>query len=301
MKKLLLGLIVLSTIVLISCDKEENGATASLSSEEEAIVANDATIETVVESSDYEVDLYSGSTENINQLDSKLKSTDGWPFLGRYLIGFAPTVTVETTDGDFPKTITVDYGDSTVLHNGTVLSGVVTIVVTAPPRTDGAQKTVTYTNFYVDSINIAGSKVMTYSINEETGIIFSCVGNIIVTFSDGTSITRESEKTKQFAEGYDTPGDYSDDVFEITGYVNSTSSEGYTFSATIQEPLIKLGTCRYIVQGIVEFSRNGEVFAELNYGNQTCDDIATITKDGEETQITLGKRHRIRNNHLNGQ
>ncbi|NJO91796.1 MAG: hypothetical protein HC831_24620 [Chloroflexia bacterium] len=43
-------------------------------------------------------------------------------------------------------------------------------------------------------------------------------------------------------------------------------------------PLIRLGDCRYIVSGIVVMEKNEEVFATLDFGDGTCDDIATITK-----------------------
>jgi hypothetical protein len=198
-------------------------------------------------------------------------------------------------DGSFPVTITLDYGDSTVLMNGTVLSGTIVIVISAPPRTDGATRTVTFNDFYIDSINIAGTRTMTFSHVEGGGITNNLVGDIVVTFPDGTSIERHTEKTMTFVEGFDTFGDFSDDKFMITGFTNSVSSEGFTFSAVIVEPLIRLGTCRFIVQGVVQMSKNDEVMAELNYGDGTCDDVATITKNGETKQITIGRRHRIRN------
>lgn len=292
MKNLLLSLLAVVALVLFSCNKDESTPSNLINSEDEAIVANDAAAEEITEVADYEVDLFSGSTESINQAESSLKTTaDFW--WGRYRLGLPPVITIEKTDGGFPITITLDYGDGTELLNGRVISGTITIVVSAPPRTDGATRTVTYNNFYVDSVNIAGTRTMTF--NAENGISWSIVGTMVITFPDGTYITRETERTRAFVAGYDTPGDFSDDVFNINGYVNSVSSEGYTFSRLIVTPLVRLGTCRYIVEGIVQISRDGEVVAELNYGDGTCDDIATITKDGEEIQITLGIRHRIRN------
>jgi len=290
MKKLFLGLVVLSTIALFSCNKEN---TAILSSEEEAIVSNDAAAEAVVESADYEVELFTGSTESINQ-SSALKSANDQEILGRYRFGLPPVITIEKTDGGFPITVTLNYGDGIELKNGTIIKGSIVIVVSASPRTNGATRTTTFNNFYVDSVNIAGTRTLTFNRSDETGIGNSLVGDITLTFTDGTTIHRETEKTRSFVQGYDTPGDYSDDLFNITGFTNSVSSEGYTFSSTIIEPLVKTGTCRYIVKGIVQMTKNGEPFAELDYGNGDCDDIATITKNGESRQITLGKRHRIR-------
>ncbi|MFW5821666.1 MAG: hypothetical protein ACOCWA_10265, partial [Bacteroidota bacterium] len=85
---------------------------------------------------------------------------------------------------------------------------------------------------------------------------------------------------------------HSDDVILITGYVNYEAANGATFSKTIIYPLVKTGACRFMVEGIVSFTLNGEDFAELDYGDGTCDDVATITKDNETRQITIGKRLR---------
>jgi hypothetical protein len=290
MKKLFLSLVVLSTIVLFSCNKEES---AMLSSEDEAIVSNDAAAESLVESADYEVELFTGSAESISQ-SSSLKSADDESFLGRYRFGKAPLITIVSTNGGFPKTITLDYGDGIELLNGTTIKGKIVIVVSASPRTNGATRVTTFNSFYVDSVNIAGTRTITFNRSADNGITNNLVGDVTITFPDGTTIQRETEKTRTFVQGFNTPGDYSDDVFNITGFTNSVSSEGFTFSNTIVEPLVRTGTCRYIVKGAVEMAKNGAAFAELDYGNGECDDIATITKNGETRQITLGKRHRIR-------
>jgi hypothetical protein len=292
MKNLLLSLVVLLSIALFACNK---GELATFSSEDEAIVSNDAAAEAVVQSTDDEVDLFSSSNESIILAGSSLKSTDG-PFMGRYRFGKAPLITIETTNGGFPKTITLDYGTGTELLNGTTIKGKIVIVISASPRTNGATRVATFNNFYADSLNIAGTRTMTFSVSSNGAIVNNIVGLITLTFPDGTTIQRTTEKTRTFAEGFATPGDYSDDVFHITGFTNSVSSEGYNFSSTIVEPLVRLGTCRYIVKGTVSMSKNDKIIGELNYGDGACDDIATITKNGESRQITLGKRHKIRNN-----
>ena len=297
MKNLLFSLLALSTLILFSCNKDE--VSSLISSEEEAIISNDAAVGTVMESADYEVDLFTGSTESIDAAGAGLKSTEDFPFWGRYRFGKAPTIIIETTNGDFPKTITLDYGDGTELNNGTVISGSIVIVVSAPPRTDGATRVVTFNDFYVDSVNIAGTRTISFSASDEEGLTFTVVGDLVFTFTDGTYIERHAEKVRKLVEGYATHFDHSDDILHITGYVSSVSSEGYTFSRTIIDKLVRLGDCRYIVSGIVVMEKNDEVFAELNFGDGTCDDIATIIKDGEERQITLGKRHRIRNQNSN--
>ena len=293
MKNLLLSLVVLASVFMFSCNKEETGI---VSNEDEAIVSNDAAVDMVTDAADYEVELFTGSTESINLASGALKSTSNGPFGGWYRFGMPPEVIITLTDGGFPITVSLNYGEGIELMNGTTISGSIFITVSAKPRTAGAIRTVTFNNFYVDSVNIAGTRTMTFSVGEGGNIINNIVGSVVITFPDGTYITRETEKTREFYAGFDTPADHSDDIFHITGFTNSVSSEGFTFSNVIQVPLVRKGGCRYIVEGISALSKNGEVFAELNFGDGTCDDIATITKDGVERQITLGRRHRIYQN-----
>jgi hypothetical protein len=190
----------------------------------------------------------------------------------------------------------LDYSDTVELVNGSIITGKIIIVISAPPRTDLATRTITFENFYIDDVNVSGTRVITFHQSEGNGVSATIIGNIVITFADGSYIERTTERLREFYEGYDTPYDISDDKFMITGFTNSVSSEGFTFSAVIVEPLIRLGTCRFIVQGIVQMSKNDEVIAELNYGDGTCDDVAIISRNGETKQITLGRRHRIRNN-----
>jgi len=293
MKKLFLGLAAILSLTLLSCNKDDSGL---ISSEDEAIIANDAAAEAITETADYEIELFSGSDASVEIGDNSLKSLVACPFGGRYVVGQCPIVTIERTDGGYPITKTLDYTDTVELVNGMLISGKIIIVISAPPRTDGATRTVTFENFYIDDVKISGTRVITFHSGEGTGISATVEGDIMITFSDGTYIERTTEKLREFYEGYDTPYDISDDKFRITGFTNSVSSEGFTFSAVITEPIIRLGTCRFAVQGIVQMFKNDELRLELNFGDGTCDDVATISRNGETKQITLGRRFRIRNN-----
>ncbi len=121
MKNLFLSLLALATLVLFSCNKDEIGSSNLLSSEEEALVLNDAAAREVSEVVDYEVDLFSGSSESFNLVGSSLKTSGADFFGGRYRFGLPPVITIEKTDGGYPMTITLDYGEGTELINEEVL------------------------------------------------------------------------------------------------------------------------------------------------------------------------------------
>nr|WP_321406784.1 hypothetical protein [uncultured Carboxylicivirga sp.] len=300
MKKLAFAVIT-SVLVLTACNKNENLVPiqtiedVDLKMTTESVVTTDATLEDVVEATEYEVDLYSGTSEALSLVavetetpELKFGGNDN-PFRYRYRNGVCPNVNVDSENGTFPKIITIDYGDSTVLNNGRVISGIITIEISAPRTVSGATRTITFESFTVDSISIDGVIVKTFLLDEYT---ISITRNLTFTLPDGTTITIESERTKVWVEGMDTPFIHEDDVFEITGYSLISDSDGDEFKKEITVPLIKTGDCRYIVSGEVTLSQNEVVFAVIDYGDGTCDNIATYTTADGTTEFIIGQKVR---------
>jgi hypothetical protein len=291
MKKAIYLAAAFTAVTLLSCEEDLTNNT-DLTEQEEAVIMDDAASDNVIEATDYEVDFYSSSEETIDEINDEKKSA--WWYSGRYVNGEGPAVTVDPIGRAYPKTITIDYGDGVELVFGGVISGKIIIEVSARPLTDGATREITYENFYVDSINIEGGTIRTFTGTDSTERIFTSESNLILTFPDGTILNRTANKTRTLVEGFETPFvySYSDDKILIDGIVNYETSDGTTFSKTTITPLIKTGACRFIIEGVVSFTLNNEEFAVLDYGDGTCDDIATITKDGETRQITIGRRIR---------
>lgn len=290
-KTLLFFVTIIPALFLLSCDRDEELLGNILTDEQESVVTNDAATDNLSEAADYEIDYFTGSDQAIAGAEDVTKGTT--IFRPRYVDGVGPIVTINPVGYSFPKTITIDYGDGVELINGRTLKGVISIVASAPIFTNGATRTVNYQNFFVDSTQIAGEAVRTFSGTDSTERVFTNVSDLVITFADETVLLRHGQHTRNLAEGFETIFDHSDDLILITGSVNYTAEDQTTFGKTIIEPLTKRGGCRYIVQGVVEFNYNGEQFAMLDYGNGSCDDVATIIKDGETVQITLEHRRRF--------
>lgn len=293
MKKVITILIAIFLTTFYACEENEDTLSGKLTEEEEAMVTIDASADNVTEALDYEVDYFTSSTGSIESLEKNYKSSEQIGWGRRFLLGVAPEITVEPEGPDFPKTITIDYGDGMELLNGRIISGIISIEVSAPPLSDGATRYITFENFAIDTVQITGYGIRTFTGTSETERRFSCENELTFTFTDGTVLHRDGERERILVEGFENTYDYSDDLITITGFVNYQVEGGSSFSKTIIDPLLKTGTCRFVVQGVVSFSFNAEVFAELDYGDGTCDDIATITKDGETRQITIGQRRRF--------
>lgn len=76
---------------------------------------------------------------------------------------------------------------------------------------------------------------------------------------------------------------YYDNVIAISGTVNGTNSdkkERRNYSGTINSPLIKAASCRYISGGKITLSPDRLYDKVVEYGNGECDNKATSTAGG---------------------
>ena len=67
------------------------------------------------------------------------------------------------------------------------------------------------------------------------------------------------------------------------------------YKRNIIKPLVKIDGCDYIVEGKIEYIKNGSVVVTVDFGDGECDDIATKTVDGVDKEIKLnkkGKKHK---------
>ncbi|WP_317898096.1 hypothetical protein [Aurantibacillus circumpalustris] len=63
------------------------------------------------------------------------------------------------------------------------------------------------------------------------------------------------------------------------------------YDKKIVKPLVKTENCKYIVEGIIKYFKDGKWVSTVDYGDGTCDDIATKTwKDGSKTFSLSGKK-----------
>ena len=58
----------------------------------------------------------------------------------------------------------------------------------------------------------------------------------------------------------------------------------------IIKPLVKIDGCDYIVEGKIEYIKNGVVLATVDFGDGECDNVATKTFDGVDHKIKLNKK-----------
>ena len=295
MKKLMGLAIIALGIFLFSCQDERVTDPANdevLTEKAAEITLNEAEMESASTEVNYEVDFYANAEV---RLCSGFGMGKFWKWGNhlRYKINNCPLVNIESETDGYPKTITLDYGDSTVLRSGKVLSGIVVIEISGPRLSEDYARLVTYQDFGVDSLLINGTASVAFTRGEDVFRTFE--STITFTLADGTTVDRESVRQWQWIAGLDTDVDQTDDKIQITGYSNAETSDGVVYKKEIVEPLIRMRYCRYIVQGLVEITMNGELVSSLDYGDGECNDMAILTKDGEtyEVELPFGRCVRI--------
>ena len=204
---------------------------------------------------------------------------------------------VEVTDsgeGVYPRTLVLDFGDGCEDEQGRVRSGQIHIEMSGAMLTNGSIRTVTMSDFQVGEVSITGTRVTTSLGYTESGNpAFDRVVELDMV-RNGNTMSREHATSVVWISGHETP-ECGDNVFEITGSGNCTRPNGAVVSRTILEALVLDHACGYIVQGVVVVDApNGP--REIDFGDGTCDSLASMTVDGETIEIDLNnfgcrKRH----------
>ncbi|WP_299118537.1 hypothetical protein [uncultured Tenacibaculum sp.] len=188
----------------------------------------------------------------------------------------------ETATG---KIVTLDFGDGCEGKRGREFAGKIIIEYV---KTDSSfSKTVTFENFSVEGNSVEGGKsIVKVKENSNGNPEATFTIDIKITLESGVEITKKGTKVKEKIEGADTDN-RGDDVYSISGSWESINKNGVVKTATITTNLRREWACKYIVSGVIELSRDGAT-ATLDFGDGSCDNVATLTNaNGDTKEITL--------------
>ena len=193
---------------------------------------------------------------------------------------------VDTTDG---KIVTLDFGTGCIGRKGKEFAG--KIIIEYVRTATGFSKTVTFENFSVEGNAIEGEKsIAKVKENANGNPEATFTVDIKITLTTGEEITKKGTKVKEKIAGADTK-DRGDDVYSISGNWESVDKTGIIKTALITTNLRREYACKYIVSGVVQITKDGDA-STLDFGDGTCDNLATLTDStGSSTEITL-KEHK---------
>ncbi|MFN8281952.1 MAG: hypothetical protein U0U67_01995 [Chitinophagales bacterium] len=207
------------------------------------------------------------------------------------LLGCA-TVTKDSLSS--PKKITIDFGSGCTNANGVTRKGKIFVTYTGAYRAAGTVIHITSEDYYVNSNKVDIDRTVTNNGENAAGhLTFSIVANRKVTFTDGTfSTSSTDDKVREWMEGSNTPHDFSDDVYKVTGTGTHTSRKGIVYDVSILTALTRKVSCHQFTAGDVKIIRHGQRdrYGVIDFGNGDCDDEATVTLDNGRV-YTISLRH----------
>ncbi|MBN4081577.1 hypothetical protein JYU23_00445 [bacterium AH-315-C07] len=279
MKKLTfkMFMLVLCTtgIVLYSCNKDEDDVTEDALTDV-TTAADNSTAESLF------ADLFDQADQGADEAEST----------GKTNADTCKTVTVVMLDTTTNKReITIDFGTGCTGLDGRVRKGKIIVTLTGKHRESGSSLVAVPQDFYVNDYKIEGTKTVSNNgRNADSNYTYTItvVGGKITFPDDTTVITREATRTREWAEGDDTPWpDVLDDVYLITGSSSGTNRVGSSFTTNITTELRKEIGCKWIVSGVIELTPSGKTTRVIDYGDGTCDNKAHVTVGSFEKDIIL--------------
>lgn len=199
--------------------------------------------------------------------------------------GDCPSVTFAQPKGTWPNTITLDYSDAGCTKGGHTYQGKIIINQTNAMNVDGAVRTLSFDQFFIEGVQIEGSKTITNAGVNTSGLpSFNVNVDETLTFPDGTTATHQAVRNRVMTEGSGTQARF-DDVWTITGNASGVNRKGDSYTVTITTPLVKKNPCAWIGAGVIEFTVNN-LTRSLDFGDGACDRDATLTlANGTEKNV----------------
>jgi hypothetical protein len=281
MKTRILSCLFFLALVAVGCNKDDDDKTTS------AFNADNARISTEIDGiSD---DVTSIAEEQYNEMQTAYGRTTNIQTL---LPSCASVSTAESDSGNV-WTSTITFSDGCTLNNGNAVSGSIIVSGSTDFSTDSYTLTYTFNNFYHNNRHVDGTRTVVFTwqgtpLQAADHMVANVEMHFTVTYPNGNSYTRNGHRIRELYQGYQTPFNWADNVYSVTGNWTTTFPGGGTLTTTILSPLIIEMTCPNIVSGTLQITANTNG-AVVDYGDGSCDNQATLTiNSGTPTEITLG-------------
>jgi hypothetical protein len=284
--KFLLFVSLLSITIFVGCSSNETTDAAATS---KTITTDDAIANSEIDATVDDISIIAEDQYSVQQSTTSRTST---PI--KSILPLCATITTVLTSDTYTRTI--DFGtDGCTLPNGNVVKG--KIIISFSKNFLTPSKTISYTlvGFYHNGKLIEGNKTISREL--KTTDLLATVHpvtthsvDVKITFPDGKVYSRIGTRVREMVEGYDTIGNWEDNVFLVSGNNITTFPNGAKYTFTITTPLRIALSCKmpFPVKGVVEIVKN-DAKATLDYGNGDCDKLATITINGVSKEIELRK------------
>ena len=208
---------------------------------------------------------------------------------------------ISESDTSFPKTIKIDYGTGCTSHRGHVKKGKIIVEISDSMLVAGSIKTVRSEDFYVDNMKIdIAAVIKNMGKNNKGNWVVITKYDEIINSPSGNILKESYCDTTEWLSGFETV-EVSDDVFYKSGSGVKTLNDSIKYSHNIILPLLYDRSCEsLILSGIIDIYRKDK-HAVIDYGNGTCDNIATVTYNDTTETIDLKRFHFQKGGHFERQ
>jgi hypothetical protein len=207
------------------------------------------------------------------------------------------SITLLNAPNRFPMKIVIDFGSGCLGRDGHTRSGKIITEYSGKLTEPGNSATTRFEGFKFDSISVQGThKITNTTASGSNQRQFTIdVTDAKLSKPNGDYSMWTSHRVITQIEGNGTPLYPLDDIFKVTGSAHGQVKHGdliYGWQSEITEPLIKKFSCHWISQGVIKVRRetlstNSQWVAGLDYGQGSCDFLATLTINGVSHQILL--------------
>ena len=195
------------------------------------------------------------------------------------------TITITPASG-FPKTILIDFGVSCTDQRGNTRSGKIRIVLSDSVRKTNSTAVMTFENYFVNSYKKEGTITWTNTSTPGTRSWTRLTENGKVTAPDNRYWLHSGIRYVVQTAGVNTPMNLLDDIYSITGTHSVTNSSGKTRDCNVLDALQKKTACHNIDKGTLKVQGPNH-YAIINFGDGTCDNLATISIDGRPARTII--------------
>ena len=282
--KIVSGIAIVMLSFFISCDSTNDGNDNNPTLTAKDIAVN-SKIDVAIDDVVYIVeDQYTAQQSISNRSSTASKS----------ILPTCATFTTVLVDGTWTRTI--DFGSAgCTLPNGNVLKGKIIISFSNDFTSKSRTLLYRFVDFYHNGKLLQGNKSITYESKSTELLatehpVMTFTVDMKITFDDGKVYSRTGTTVKETIEGNETPLNWEDNVFLVTGNSATSLANGDTVTTVITTPLRYITSCKlpFPVSGIVSITKNTSV-GTLDFGDGKCDNLATLTIDGVTKDINLEK------------
>lgn len=185
------------------------------------------------------------------------------------------------------RELTVNFDPEGCLIRDHLYRGQMVLTYERDPQAQQVTLSYVLNDFYFDDKQVLGSSSILKELSNTNGNPqYTHTVDLTVVWPNGIQASREGQIIREWIEGFNTDV-FTDNVFEITGYWNSTFAIGTAHSYEVLTPLRKEMTCYYFVNGSLS-AEHTLYEGVLDYGDGTCDNLAKFTfANGTEINIVL--------------